>query len=57
MDEYIKSESDKLDDPNDKKQFIRNIHEDLGQLGPQSIIGIGITSKQVDDWQKNREKS
>jgi Fic family protein len=52
MEAYIKSESDNITDPNDQKQFIRNIHEDLEQLGPQSIIGMGITIKQVKEWHK-----
>ena len=52
MEEYIKSETSKLDDSNDRDQFIINIHEDLKELGPQSIIGLGITIKQVQDWQK-----
>ncbi len=50
MDNYIKLMSGKLSDPSDQKQFIRNIHEDLEQLGPQSIVGMGITIKQVEDW-------
>lgn len=57
MDKYIKSRSDKLADPGDQKQFIRNIHEDLEHLGPQSIIGMGITIRQVEHWQKNGSKS
>ena len=56
MEEYIKSESSKLDDFNDRNQFIINIHDDLEELGPQSIIGLGVTIKQVQDWQKNRDK-
>ncbi len=57
MDNYIKSKADKLADPSDQRQFIRNIQEDLEQLGPQSIIGIGITIRQVEDWQKKGGKS
>jgi len=52
LDKYIKSEAKKIPDSNDQPQFIRNIQEDLKQLGPQNIIGIGITIKQVEDWRK-----
>jgi len=52
MDQYIKSRSEKFVDPNDQMQFIRNIHEDLEQLSPQNIIGMGITMKQVQNWKK-----
>jgi len=53
MDKYIKSESGKISNPDDQEQFIRNIEDDLEQLGPQSIIGMGITIKQVKDWAKS----
>ncbi len=52
MDHYIQSESDKIANPGDQEQLIRNIQEDLEQLGPQSIAGIGITSNQVAAWKK-----
>jgi Fic family protein len=54
MNKYIKLMSNRLSGSNDQKQFIRNIHEDLEQLGPQSIIGMGITIKQVEGWKKKR---
>lgn len=54
MSKYIQSESEKIDE-NDQKQFIRNIEDDLEQLGPQSIIGVGITLKQVEEWHKKKK--
>lgn len=54
LDEYIKSESIKIADEIDQDQFIRNIQEDLEQLGPQSIIGMGITIEQLEAWRKSR---
>jgi len=52
MEKYINTMSKKIIDKNDQMQFIKNIHEDLEQLGPHSISGMGITIKQVDEWRK-----
>lgn len=52
MNEYIQSEVNKLVDLGDQKQFERNIHEDLEQLGPQNTAGMGVTMQEIEDWRK-----
>lgn len=54
INEYIHSESNKIADSEDQAQFIKNIHDDLEQLGPHSIIGMGITMKQLEHWKTKK---
>lgn len=52
IDDYVNSEAVKFVEPLDILQFARNIQEDLEQLAPSNIIGIGITIQQVNAWRK-----
>lgn len=38
----------------DRKDFIEDIIEDLKEINPQRIAGLGITADQLDDWLKER---
>lgn len=40
-------------EPDDREQVIKNIHEDLEQLGPQSIIGLGLSKRELEVWLKH----
>jgi len=44
------SKTKKLLPEPDRKQFIINIKADLKELSPQTIIGLGITEKQLQAW-------
>lgn len=47
---YIQQETHKLVRLDAQTQFLKNIREDLAQLGPHSIAGLGITSEQLAAW-------
>lgn len=51
---YIHSMIPQTVKADDQDQVIRNIHEDLEQLGLQSIVGLGITVAELDSWLKGR---
>lgn len=50
LETYAKTEIKKFANPEDDAHILINIHEDLAQLGPQSMAGLGITSKQLRLW-------
>lgn len=54
MGEYIDSEVSKFASSEDRKQLISNIYEDLEQLGPHNIAGMGFTIEQIQDWRKEK---
>jgi Fic family protein len=41
--------------PNDQAHVSTNIKEDLEQLGPQNIAGLGITAEALQKWLKNKD--
>ena len=54
LNEYITSEIVKFTDPEDQKQLVSDIHEDLEQLGPHNIAGMGFTIEEVQEWRKGK---
>ena len=49
---YILSESKKHIPEKDSAQFIKTVEEDLQELSPQRIAGLGITQDQLQKWRK-----
>jgi len=39
----------------DRKKFIKTIEEDLHEISPTRIVGIGISMSQLNSWLKKRE--
>ncbi len=52
MEGYINSETKSLVEEEDRENFLEDVHEDLKELGPQRIAGLGITIEQLNNWLK-----
>jgi Fic family protein len=50
MQTYINTAIKKSVPEEDQARVVENIHEDLMQLGPQSIVGLGVTNEQLQTW-------
>lgn len=53
--DFIATTVEQFAKPEDKESVIRNIHEDLTELGPQSIAGLGITGDELQAWYNERK--
>lgn len=50
MHDYIQSQSKRLVNPEDLVNFLEDVQEDLKELSPQRIAGLGITIEQLNEW-------
>lgn len=50
MEEYINEVANELVKHEDKAHFIKNVYEDLAQLGPQTIAGLGVSVDELNAW-------
>ena len=50
LNEYISSQTQKLIKKEDQEAFIKDIQEDLIEISPSRIAGLGITQDQLADW-------
>ena len=57
LDNYISEQANKLISASDCDEFIRTVQEDLAQLAPHRIAGLGITNQQLHEWLMLRKKS
>jgi len=53
MQRFIQQHAKARIPPTDLTDFIDDVTEDLTELGPSRIAGLGITQQQLDDWLKN----
>lgn len=54
VDKFIQAEVSKLIKPEDQAPVSKNIKEDLEQLGPHSMAGLGITADELHAWMKTK---
>jgi len=52
---YIQNEVPKLVKKEDQEAFIQDLMEDLKEINPNRIVGLGITEKELESW--NRAQS
>jgi Fic family protein len=50
LETYVNEIANELVRSEDKAHFIKNVHEDLMQLGPQTIAGLGISLDELQSW-------
>lgn len=55
MDNYIKKETKKLIPTNHQNEFTKDIQEDIQEISPQRIAGLGVTSQQLEKWLKKNK--
>lgn len=53
---FIRAEIAKIPKTEDQNQVSNNINEDLEQLGPHSMTGLGITTEELRAWMKQRHR-
>jgi hypothetical protein len=56
MDEFIHNETEKHIKKEDQNSFVEDLNEDLSEIGPTRIAGLGITPEQLNIWLKKRKK-
>jgi hypothetical protein len=54
MMDYISSKTKELVKEKDQAGFLEDIQEDLAELAPQHIAGLGITIEELNQWQRKR---
>jgi hypothetical protein len=52
IDRYIKSQAKKLIPEKDRLSFMNDVREDLADLDPTRIYGLGVTLSELRDWKK-----
>jgi Fic family protein len=57
MSEFIQNEVKKIVPEVDQKAFIEDVLEDLNQMDSSRMVGLGITSEQLDTWLRMYHKN
>jgi len=55
MQNYIQTQIKKLINKDDRENFIEDIQQDLADIAPHRIAGMGITISQLNAWLKKRK--
>jgi Fic family protein len=50
LNKYVQAQTDKLIPLTDRERFINTVKEDLREISPQRIAGLGITLTQLHNW-------
>lgn len=56
MERYIQEETKKYIKNEDQKAFIQDVEEDLHEINPERIAGLGITIHQLSAWLRKHQK-
>ena len=56
MNEFIDKKTRKLIKAEDQADFLRNLKDDISQLAPHSIVGLGISQDELKKWLKKRSQ-
>ncbi len=57
LDDYIQSEIKRVIPAADQQQVSEDLREDLAEMAPQRIAGLGVTPAQLADWLTAQKKS
>jgi hypothetical protein len=49
---YIQQETKRMIPEEHQKAFVEDVKEDLVQIDESRIVGLGITSQQLNEWLK-----
>ncbi|OAI47954.1 hypothetical protein AYO45_05445 [Gammaproteobacteria bacterium SCGC AG-212-F23] len=56
LEQYIHNQVKKFIDPEDQPAFVQDVKEDLHEINPERIAGLGITVSQLKEWLNKYKK-